>query len=623
MALLTSGSAHPGWFEHLLLARELSAVLVESGDLAVRDGGLFLKTLSGLQPIDVLLRRTDGGAIDPLELDGPTRAGVPGLLEAARSGRVRISNAPGSAVAEAPALATFLPSLCARLLGEPLRLPNVSTLWLGDPAARAVVAADPCGWLLRPALDGAVAAVATAGLSEAARRRLSGRIAERPWEWAAVSAVPLSVAPFLEPDGLQPRPFVLRLFLVGGGEAAWQALPGGLARLHDPQAGLGGALPHGGIAKDVWVLSEGRGDMVGPLPIPAPTLVLRRSSGDLPSRVADNLFWLGRSVERLERAARLVRATLSRLIRAATLLPRQSAELRTLGLCLIEAGLLTPEQATAAVLPDGLLRIAAPDGGAARISLASMFAEVARLIEGVRDRLTGDMYATFSHSLARARADAAAAGHSLDALAEAMSGIQTFSTLVAGLAAENMVRGGGFLFLDLGRRLERAMAVAGELAVALDQQPARIEAGLTLALELCDSLITYRSRYLAVIQPAPVLDLVLADPGNPRGLAFQLAAMHGLLDELDPDGAAGRPEARPRLAGHAAGLLAEAEALVASVLAAPDQSVAAAAAVADLRAIAGRVAALSDRISRRYFALLPAVQTLGWSEAPAPGGLPA
>ena len=119
--------------------------------------------------------------------------------------------------------------------------------------------------------------------------------------------------------------------------------------------------------------------------------------------------------------------------------------------------------------------------------------------------------------------------------------ILEFAATVAGLAAENMVRGGGRLFLDFGRRMERAQAIAAELAQVLDQpgaatQPGRVEAGLRLALELRDSVITYRTRYLAVLQPAPALDLILADEGNPRGLAFQLVAARELLREIVEDG---------------------------------------------------------------------------------------
>jgi uncharacterized alpha-E superfamily protein len=225
---------------------------------------------------------------------------------------------------------------------------------------------------------------------------------------------------------------------------------------------------------------------------------------------------------------------------------RESAELQILARCLAESRII----AEAAAGPVSFALRAAPlastaPGGA----VDELMRLIAGLTESVRDRLTDDMYATFTQSLRSARRDAAGP-HDLDALAHAMIGILRFSTAV-GAAAENMVRGGGWLFLELGRRIERAHAVAAEIAFALDQPPPRFEIGLRLALVLCDSATTYRSRCLNVLQPAPVLDLVLADQGNPRGLAFQFVAMHTLPDEL------------------------------------------------------------SDRITRRYFALLPAAHALG------------
>jgi uncharacterized alpha-E superfamily protein len=167
-----------------------------------------------------------------------------------------------------------------------------------------------------------------------------------------------------------------------------------------------------------------------------------------------------------------------------------------------------------------------------------------------------------------------------------------------------MVRGGAWLFLDLGRRVERAQAIASEVGFALDQPPARIEGGLRLVLELCDSVITYRSRYLSILQPAPALDLVLADPSNPRALAFQLEAISRSLSEVADDADRALPD-------EAASLLAEAEAMVASIIAAPDQALAAAALPPRLEQMGGRIAALSDAVTRRYFALLPVTQTLG------------
>jgi uncharacterized circularly permuted ATP-grasp superfamily protein/uncharacterized alpha-E superfamily protein len=614
VALLTPGVGDPHWFEHMLLSRELSCALVEPGDLTVRGGAVFLKTLKGLEPVDVLLRRLDAHLLDPLELEGSVAAGVPGLLDAARAGAVRIVNDPGSGAAEAPALATFLPALSRRLLGEDLMLPTVPTLWLGDEGARARVLGEPGRWRLLPGLDSAQAVPDALSLAE-----LSARVAERPWAWVARALLPPSVAPSFDGFGLSPRPVVLRLFLVHDG-TGWQTMPGGLARVLAADELPVGLLPTGGLAKDVWVLADDRGDLVGPAPQAMPPLKLRRTAGELPSRVADNLFWLGRTVERLERAARLVRAAIARLDRGGGMLPREVAELACLLQCLVQAAVISRDVAATAS-PAGLAQalLAAVRETRERGTISRLFAEAARLTESARDRLTGDMYTTFTTTLRSAREETAAAGRSLDALGHALAAVQRYSAAVAGMAAENMVRGGGWLFLELGRRIERAQAVVAEAGCALDTSPPRIEIGLRLLLELCDSSITYRSRYLTVIQAAPVLDLVLADVGNPRGLAFQLAAMHTLLDELHGEGTNGTAaKAGERLAATPAGLLAEAEALVEDVLAAPDQAVAAARLQRRLRDLGAGLAGLSDRVTRRYFALLPAAQSLGWGNETLP-----
>lgn len=604
VALLTPGTAHPQWFEHMFISRELSCALVEGSDLTARDGKIFLKTLKGLQQVDVLLRRVDGRLVDPLELEPSRGRGVAGLLDAMRAGSIRIANDPGSGVLEAPALSAFLPTLAMRLLGERLEMASVPTMWLGEARARLLVEQDFDKWLIRSALDGRAPSVAPATLSERGREALMARIAARPWEWAASAIIPPSVAPCVARGGMEPAPVLLRLFLVHDGRD-WRAMQGGLARVLDEEGHYPGQLPTTGISKDVWVLAEERSNIVGPAVHPVPPLTIRRASADLPSRVADDLFWLGRYVERLERAARLLRAAISRIARGAVVLPREVADLRALARCLTEAGFISAEAAgtsTPGTMAAALLATVR-EGGKVDV----LFSDVAQLTEKVRDRLTGDMYATFTQTLRTARAGASEVT-SLDGLAHAMIGIQRFSAAVAGVAAENMVRGGGWLFLDLGRRLERSRAIIGEIISALDQPPARIESGLLLILELCDSAITYRARYLNVVQAAPVLDLVLVDQGNPRGLAFQLTAMHSALDELSSGATT-----RELLAGAAAGLLAEVEILVDGVLAAPDQASAAAALPPRLAQVGQELAGLSDRIDRRYFALLPAVRTLGWA----------
>jgi uncharacterized circularly permuted ATP-grasp superfamily protein/uncharacterized alpha-E superfamily protein len=608
IAVLTPGPTHPGWFEHMYLSRELSCALVEGGDLTIRDGRLYVKTLRGLQPIDVLVRRVDGRLIDPLELEVQGGIGVTGLMDAIRQGTVRMLNDPGSGAVEAPALAAFLPQLALRLLGERLELASVPTMWLGHARARDLLEQEPARWLVRPATDGQEQAILPGELPEAERAALLQAIADRPQDHAATAWMEPSHAPCGTPDGLEPRPIVLRLFLVFDG-ARWHTMPGGLAQVIEDPRTLTGRLPRTGVSKDVWVLAEDGADIVGPAALAVPPLPIRRAAAELPSRIADNLFWFGRYMERLEDTARLVRSVLRRLSRVAPS-PRDATELGTLAHCLHHAGLL--EQPTdpgvAGTKPIAAALLAAVrDGG----RIDRQLARVARLTETVRDRLTSDMYGMITRLEREARAECAAVGTSLDRMDHAMNGVLRFAAAVAGLAAENMVRGGGWLFLDLGRRVERAQEICAELAQALDQPPARIENGLRLALELCDSAITYRNRYLTVLQPAPVLDLVLADPSNPRALAFQLAAMATMLADVTGND-------QDTLVLGIRSLRARTEALVQSLEAAPQTALQASRLPQLLRAMEAEIAALADTVNRRYFTLLPHVQPLGVPEEDQP-----
>ena len=597
VAMLTPGPADPHWPEHLALSRDLACALVEARDLTVRGGVLSIKTLQGLQPVHVLVRRVPGGSLDPLELStgGP---GVAGLLDAARSGSVRILNHPGAAAVEAPVFAAFMPSLSRRLLGEPLLLPTMPTVWLADEGVARMVAQGFDRWCVRPALDGAAPPVPLNSLSREARAALERQMVAMPWAFAGCTSTPPSLAPCVGPEGLAPQPVVLRLFLMHDG-AGWQIMQGGLARVLQPGEHVTETLPSGALFKDVWVLSQESGLIVGPAPAPEVAVTIRRTAGDMPSRVADDFFWLGRYVERLEAQARLGRAGLLRRARGAPL-PREIAELVVLVRCLHASGFApaepgTPfeEQIQASLLPRG--------------TVGAGLGHVARLVEALRDRMTVETHGAFAHALRAARADVAAVeqGGGIDALVYAMTGLQRLATTVAGVAAEGMVLGGGRLFLDLGRRVERAMVGGHVLGTVLDQSPARIEGMLRLALELSDSAITYRSRYMSVLQAAPVLDLVLADTGNPRALGFQFQAMAALLE------AAGDAE----LAAAAQVWQRRVEAMVDQVARSGTPATEAAGLANALLAAGGGAAGLSDRITRRFFALLPKLQAVGLETA--------
>ena len=606
IALLTPGTRSRHWFEHMMLARELSCALVESGDLTVRGGAVFLKSLKGLQRVDVLLSRTDPRLLDPLELDSGSH-GVPGLMDVMRASAIHVSNHPGAGLAEAPGLAAFLPSLASRLLGESLKVESIETVFLGDAQGRRRVLGDIGSWLIHAAADRRPPAIDPNRLTEAERRSLLADIERTPWRYAAAKAQAPSVVPCVGPDGLEPRPVVLRVYMVFDGRT-WHAMDGGLARIVE-----GGAAPNERVSKDVWVLNDEGHDLFGVPPVPNVQVAIRRTTGDLPSRVADNLFWLGRYVERLEGSARLARATIARVSRGAVL-PHEMVELAALSRTLVKAELISAD--AVAVAGGGAALLSAllgslREGRTAEGSISHLIGEVAHLTELVRDRLTGDMYGAFIANLRQIRRNARSVAGSSEALSQVMVDILRFSSAVAGLAAENMVRGGGWLFLELGRRIERAQSICLQVGYTLDQPPAKLEPALRLVLELCDSLITYRTRYLTVLQAGPVLDLVLADDGNPRGLAFQLASIGALLDQI------GGPNDRA-LSSVAVALAEDIQTMVTRVADAPDQAAAASRLPETLLRHADAIAALSDRVTRHYFALLPATQTLGTGGETAP-----
>jgi uncharacterized alpha-E superfamily protein len=286
---------------------------------------------------------------------------------------------------------------------------------------------------------------------------------------------------------------------------------------------------------------------------------------------------------------------------------------------LIKSKMMAPEDAT--VLGTGMLSAAVMRAFRHEGGMRRVLGHVARQVEQLRDRLTGEMHAVLTRSLRvmgedMRRLPPDSNARALESASHLTTEILEFAATVAGLAAENMVRGGGRLFLDFGRRVERAQSITSELAQVLDQpgaltQPGRVEAGLRLALELRDSVITYRARYLAVLQPAPVLDLILADEGNPRGLAFQLAAARDLLREIVEEGDSLVTAVEP--------LLQETRDIVQEVLRSPDQTGSTARLPVRLRKLDAAIGAVADRVSRRYFTLLPVARSVGVESEPLRG----
>ena len=529
MAVLTPGSLSATYFEHVYLARALGVPLVEGGDLVARDGQVSIKTLAGLRPVHMLLRRLDSAFADPLELRADSALGVTGLVEATRNGRIVLANALGSGVVETPALMPFLERLCERLLDQPLALPSLDVWWLGEPAAAAFVMANLDSMIVRPCLGNDREPIIVGMLEPEDRAALVERLRTNPGQYVAQHPFTPSLSPRWDGKGLAPAAVVMRVFVSAEGDG-YRVLPGGLAREPTGDTALRSLSRLNGTLKDVWVLTEDAADVELPATRRFHQLAVERGGADLQSRVADNLFWLGRYIERLDNDSRLLRTTATRIAQGA-MGPRDSVELRLLGKLLAQANLMEPASALAApesaAFQQGLAGVASDDRG-----LATILDAIQRLAGTLRDRFSADMTIAAGPLMSEVRHRLLAARGNLDPLLAALDEVVRFVATLSGLSQENMTRGTGWRFLDLGRRLERGQFILTGALNSFTQSPIDWDAAMRLALELCDSTITYRTRYLGQLQPAPVLDLVVLDDSNPRALAFQLRAIDVHLDYL-------------------------------------------------------------------------------------------
>jgi uncharacterized circularly permuted ATP-grasp superfamily protein/uncharacterized alpha-E superfamily protein len=521
IVLLTPGPENETYFEHAYLANYLGFTLVQGGDLTVRDGRVWLSTVDGLQPVDVILRRVDDTFCDPLELRQDSLLGVPGLLQAARLGRVAVVNPLGSGVLENPALMAFLPGLARQLLGQELRLPSVATWWCGAEKERAYVLAHLDRMVIKPIFPHAsTATVFGARLSLVEQQQVAEQIRAQPHLFVGQEHVALSTTPVLNAGRLAPRPMVLRSFLVARDDA-YVVMPGGLTRVAASLDNWIVSNQQGGISKDTWVLASEPERDVSLLPSATHAVEVIRSRGEVPGRVADNLFWLGRYAERAEGTARLLRTVLMRLLEidaarvdtCVAMLLRVVTHLTTTYPGFIGEGaegrLAAPEEEVLEVIRSH------QRPGSLHCTLHSLMLAA----RSVRDRLPDDSWRVIN-SLADLE-QPLQVGVALTGLEQLLFRLAAFT----GLTTECMSRGYGWRFLDMGRRLERALFGSGLLrAVCLS--PMESENALWEALlAITDNLVTYRRRYRLFLQEAPVLDLLLLDEGAPRSVAYQLVRL--------------------------------------------------------------------------------------------------
>jgi uncharacterized circularly permuted ATP-grasp superfamily protein/uncharacterized alpha-E superfamily protein len=538
IVLLTPGPHNETYFEHAYLARHLGFPLVEGADLTVRNRRVFLKTIEGLQPVDVILRRVDDSFCDPLELRGDSFLGLSGLVEATRAGNVTVANALGAGLMESPAFLAFLPGLCRHLLGEDLLMPSIATWWCGQAEEFRYVIQHLDSLIIRPAFAAqrpltfpASGALAKRRNASEERTRLVRIVQTAPHDFVAQERVKLSQAPAWVNDRLTSRSVVVRAYIANDGNGA-AVLPGGLTRVARNPDDLVVSMQSGGGSKDTWVLSNGGVNRSEPVRVTSEPRLSEHMPAGVPSRAADHLFWLGRYTERLEQLLRTLRCVLGRLSGESG--GEDTTERRALADLLTRLDLFpgpVAAESGGGQWPQRMLQLlydpAEPRG------VRELLKRVRFIASAVRDRFSGDTW----RILGRLELDARARPGRLP-IASATALIHDLVLDLAafnGMEMENMTRGRAWRFLDFGRRLERGLSVIQLLraAAAVESQSSAM---LEPVLEIADSVMTYRRQHFAAPRWAGVLDLLLRDESNPRSLAFQLNVLHehaGALGVLD------------------------------------------------------------------------------------------
>lgn len=510
VGILTPGQLNETYFEHAYIARYLGLMLLEGEDLVVENGQVMVRTVAGLKPVSVLWRRVDASFVDPLELRYDSHIGTPGMVEALRSQSISMINALGTGILETRALAAFLPRLSKHLLGTALELPEIATWWCGQGAERDYVLDNFDSLMIGPAFSTAMpfddlTGTALGGsMSPAQKSHLKTLIAANGAHYVGQEPVRLSTAPVYIDGKLEARPITLRVYAARTGDG-WTIMPGGFARVGSTPDTSAIAMQHGGQAADVWIMSSTPVEQVSLLPRQGQKLV-RNSPGSLPSRAADNLLWLGRYAERCEATVRILRAynvRLAELSKPDLPILRHCAEfLETIDVDVDQA------------MPHGLL--------------ASIDSAVHSASQ-IRDRFSPDGWLALADLQKTARRFAAKVSAGDDAT-RAMTVLLRKLAGFSGLVHENMYRFAGWRFLELGRRLERAIQIA-RIVGHLTEKDAP-DGSLEMLLEIGDSVMSHRRRYSVSAGTQSVVDLLVLDPLNPRSALFQLAEIRAQAEML-------------------------------------------------------------------------------------------
>ncbi|MFD1812800.1 circularly permuted type 2 ATP-grasp protein [Rhodococcus gannanensis] len=553
VVVLSPGTSSETAFDQAYIAGTLGFPLVEAADLTVREGRVWMRSLGSLTRVDVILRRVDAVYTDPLDLRPDSQLGVVGLVEVLRRGGVTVVNTLGSGVLENPALAALLPSLCRALLDEDLLLDSVPSFWGGTRDGLSAITSRFGDLVLKSAVTSETVVAGT--LAAADREALLARVTARPERWVGCELAEFSMAPTLSGDGTEigAAPVGVRLFTVAQ-RVGFTPMAGGLGEVP------GSDDPSRVLVKDVWVRARSLSVTADSAAAtePMPDFAVPATDVVTSPRVLGDLFWIGRYSERAEDSARLLIAVRERYqdyrfrpwLEGSGCLPVLLATLTTPA----PSSPFEVADPVAAAEGPGAIRIDAYRAATAEFrsltvdverlgSLAQSFAGLDKAARSVRDQLSADTWTVLA-DVQRA----------LDALADdpaddgSVLGVTQSAVLggmlaLSGLGAESMVRDLGWHVMDIGKRIERGLALSALLSATLTEvrDEATERALIDSVLVAAESAVTFRRRHRRV-RLAAVAQLLLFDTTNPRSLVNLLDRIQENLRALPDSSGASQPE---------------------------------------------------------------------------------
>lgn len=556
IVLYAADASQTSHFEQAYLGAYLNYAVVQGQDLTVRNSRVWLKTLYGLKRVDIVLRMLDDRHCDPLELDPASQGGLAGLLEAARRRHVAVANPLGTGILENPGVMAFLPAIARHLLDQELLLPSAATWWCGEPDQCRHVLANLPRLVVKPIFSSPAARAAFGSqLTTAQCDDWRQRIQAQPHLFVGQEPLRPATAPALMETQFRPLPTLMRLFALGKTQGGYELMPGGIARSAEEVGAHGVADRAGGILKDIWVVaSQPQKHASLWLQSDSSAQGFRRTAA-LPSRTAENLFWVGRYAERAEMLARMLRTVMRQF--EGTEQSEDEGDLQGLTAMMtiirdmadVQAPPSSADKAAAPVRPSEpwalIARIITDHDSAG--SLAADLAFMFQAAQAVRERWSSDSWRIINdletHRLNLRRIPGESRDR-LQALDRLVSSLLAFS----GLCLESMSRELGWTFLDMGRRIERALMFSEFIRRSLGvHYPAPVDSlMMEAALLTTENIITYRRRYRSTMARNTVLDLLLMDDKNPRSLIFQLDMIDAHIADLPNARGAHRirPEAR-------------------------------------------------------------------------------